>query len=193
MNNIGAFYRLTLVLLNATIVLFSGIAIPRENTLEISANTQTTAQAKNSDTSSGKGAQSPRYEKKISLESLPRDHSNVDWMRAVREGYINPKGSINTDSKEEVLLNLDVVLRFSDPLIKDVLFSHSIHTYWLNCETCHPKIFAPKVSGNMMTMKEILEGKYCGRCHGVVSFRTTVTSGPDFRDNCLKCHSYRKR
>ena len=123
------------------------------------------------------------------FESLPRDEENkVDWERADDEGLIAPSASIDNSDVEEQVMDLRVVIKFNDMLIKDVVFSHEIHTYWLNCESCHPKVFIPEVAANRMTMKEIRDGKYCGLCHGMVAFPTNVIDAPNFRANCLRCH-----
>ena len=122
-------------------------------------------------------------------ESLPRDEENkVDWERATREGLINPLASIEANSGEEFIMDFKVVIKFNDMLIKDVVFSHAVHTYWLNCNSCHPRVFKPEIAANRMTMKEIREGKYCGLCHGMVAFPTNVIDAPNFRANCLRCH-----
>jgi c(7)-type cytochrome triheme protein len=121
-------------------------------------------------------------------ESLPRDEENkVDWERAVESGLIEPAASID-DDVEELLMDLRIVIKFNDMLIKDVVFSHEVHTYWLNCDSCHPKLFNPEVESNHMTMKEMREGKYCGHCHGMVAFPTNIIDAPNFRANCLRCH-----
>jgi c(7)-type cytochrome triheme protein len=126
-------------------------------------------------------------------ESLPRDEENkVDWERAVEEGLIAPSASAGDEDVEERIMDFRVVIKFDDMLIKDVVFSHEVHTYWLDCRSCHPKIFVPEVAANRMTMKEIREGKYCGVCHGVVAFPTDVIDAPNFRANCLRCHRERR-
>lgn len=122
-------------------------------------------------------------------QSLPRDEDNkVDWERAIDEGLIAPRASPGGENIEEKIMDLRVVIVFNDMLIKDVVFSHEIHTYWLDCKSCHPKLFVPKVAANHMTMNEIREGKYCGHCHGAVAFPTKVIDAPNFRANCLRCH-----
>ena len=121
--------------------------------------------------------------------TLPKDEDNkVDWGRAVDEGLIAPSASIDNSDVDEQVMDLRVVIKFDDMLIKDVVFSHEIHTYWLNCESCHPKVFKPEVAANRMTMAEIRDGKYCGLCHGIVAFPTDVIDAPNFRANCLRCH-----
>jgi len=121
--------------------------------------------------------------------TLPKDEDNkVDWERAVDEGLIAPSASIDKSDVEEQIMDLRVVIKFNDMLIKDVVFSHEVHTFWLNCESCHPKVFIPEVAANRMTMAEIRDGKYCGLCHGAVAFPTNVIDAPNFRANCLRCH-----
>ena len=123
------------------------------------------------------------------LAALPKDEDNkVDWQRAVDEGLIAPASTIDNNYVDEQVLDLRVVIKFDDMLIKDVVFSHEVHTYWLSCESCHPKVFIPEVAANRMTMAEIRDGKYCGLCHGVVAFPTDVIDAPNFRANCLRCH-----
>lgn len=123
------------------------------------------------------------------FESLPRDEDNkVDWERAIDEGLIAPQASAGDAEVDEVIMDLRVVIVFNDMLIRNVVFSHEVHTYWLDCKSCHPKLFIPKVAANEMTMKEIREGKYCGHCHGIVAFPTNIVDAPNFRANCLRCH-----
>ena len=61
-----------------------------------------------------------------------------------------------------------------------VLFPHRAHTEWLDCENCHDKIFKAKQGANPVNMFAILQGEYCGQCHGAVSFPLT---------QCYRCHS----
>jgi c(7)-type cytochrome triheme protein len=123
-------------------------------------------------------------------ESLPRDEDDkVDWELAIKEGVLDPLPTFDGSEQDEVIMDLRVVIKFNDMLIKDVVFSHEVHTYWLNCESCHPKVFIPEVAANRMTMEEIRDGKYCGLCHGVVAFPTLpVMTIKNFRVNCLRCH-----
>lgn len=117
------------------------------------------------------------------LESLPKDPSgNVNWTAAVVNGYINPKGSIEPGLEEEPPLHLNIFIEAKVPLMANVMFPHSIHTYWLSCNNCHPKIFIPEAGANPITMDEIFKGQWCGRCHGKVAF----TFWP--RENCVRCH-----
>lgn len=117
------------------------------------------------------------------LDSLPKDTAgNVNWTAAVVSGYINPKGSLEAGVEEEPPLHLNIFIEAKVPLMANVMFPHSIHTYWLSCNNCHPKIFIPEAGANPITMDEIFKGQWCGRCHGKVAF----TFWP--RENCVRCH-----
>ncbi|MBI5453055.1 MAG: cytochrome c3 family protein [Deltaproteobacteria bacterium] len=117
------------------------------------------------------------------LDSLPKDPSgNVNWTAAVVNGYINPRGSLDPGVPEDQPLNLNIFIEAKVPLMANVLFPHSIHTYWLSCNNCHPKIFIPEAGANPISMDEIFKGQWCGRCHGKVAF----TFWP--RENCVRCH-----
>lgn len=117
------------------------------------------------------------------LDSLPKDTAgNVNWTAAVVNGYINPKGSLDPNVQEEPPLHLNVFIEAKVPLMANVMFPHSIHTYWLSCNNCHPKIFIPEAGANPISMDEIFKGQWCGRCHGKVAF----TFWP--RENCVRCH-----
>lgn len=117
------------------------------------------------------------------LDSLPKDPAgNVNWTAAVVNGYINPKGSLDQTVEEEPPLHLNIFIEAKVPLMANVMFPHSIHTYWLSCNNCHPKIFIPEAGANPISMDEIFKGQWCGRCHGKVAF----TFWP--RENCVRCH-----
>ena len=119
----------------------------------------------------------------ITLDSLPKGHGGeVNWTAAVIQGYINPRGSLDPDAEEVPPLDLNIFIEAKVPLMANVLFPHSIHTYWLSCNNCHPKIFIPKAGANPITMNEIFEGKWCGRCHGKVAFKFYPIA------NCRRCH-----
>jgi c(7)-type cytochrome triheme protein len=61
-----------------------------------------------------------------------------------------------------------------------IIFSHKKHAVWNGCELCHPEIFKIKKGTTNFTMFEIFEGKYCGICHGKVSFPSL---------DCQRCHT----
>ncbi len=119
----------------------------------------------------------------MALDVLPKDgYGEVNWTAAVLQGYINPKGSLDPDAQEEEILDLNIFIEAKVPLMNNVLFPHSIHTYWLSCKNCHPGIFVAEAGMNPITMDEIFKGKWCGRCHGKVAFNFWPMS------NCRRCH-----
>lgn len=123
------------------------------------------------------------------LRQLPRDaYGGVNWTTAVVEGLLAPKGSLEASvEEEEAPLNLNIFIEAKVPLMANVVFPHSIHTYWLSCNNCHPKIFIPEAGANQISMDEIFAGEWCGRCHGKVAF--------DFwpEANCRRCHMVPKK
>ena len=112
--------------------------------------------------------------------TLPPDAvgNQVSWVEALEEGLIEPRASIDPGT-EVRLLDLDIVMKGTGDAAW-VLFPHQPHTEWLDCSNCHDQIFASKAGGTPMTMLAILEGRYCGRCHGAVSFPLT---------ECGRCHN----
>jgi len=114
------------------------------------------------------------------LGRLPSDSAGnkVDWIRAFEDGYIRPRSSLH-DDKPVKLLDSNILLNNTGSLPR-VLFPHRQHTMWLDCNNCHEKIFRLKAGATPISMTKILEGEYCGVCHGAVSFPLT---------ECNRCHS----
>jgi len=114
------------------------------------------------------------------LSRLPADAAGnkVNWVNALREGYVEPRTNIHPETK--------VNLRETELIMKNtgsanyVRFPHLAHTEWLDCSNCHDHLFAREVGKTPMTMLMILSGEYCGRCHGAVAFPLT---------ECNRCHS----
>jgi len=114
----------------------------------------------------------------LSVLPVAIDGNQVDWVKALADGLINPRSSV--DPKFEVRrLDLDVLMRKTAgmPLVR---FPHRQHTEWLDCSNCHDKIFKRKAGTSGTNMLAILEGEFCGQCHGAVSFPLT---------QCRRCHS----
>lgn len=112
------------------------------------------------------------------LPSGGTDGNQVDWMAALATGAIAPRTNILPETKVRVL-DLDIV--FTDTAGQPhVVFPHRQHTEWLDCSNCHPAVFAAKKGANQFGMLDILQGEYCGRCHGAVAFPLT---------ECKRCHS----
>ncbi len=114
------------------------------------------------------------------LRRMPADSvgNKVDWVRAFEDGYIRPRSSL-TGEAEVKQLDTEIIMNDTGSLPR-VMFPHKPHTRWLDCENCHEKIFKSKAGATPVTMTRILDGEYCGVCHGAVSFPLT---------ECNRCHS----
>ena len=102
---------------------------------------------------------------------------NPDWVAAFKEGIISPREAIE-DKKPVPPFNFDIEIPAVGAM-PDVVFPHFPHTYWLDCGNCHPSIFVMKRGANPISMVKIVNGEFCGRCHGRVAFPIS---------NCLRCH-----
>lgn len=102
----------------------------------------------------------------------------VDWARSLEYGFIEPRTSLEGDEPPEVL-ETTVLMRNTMPM-RYVRFPHRTHTQWMSCATCHDSIFVAVEDANPINMGKILNGEYCGVCHGAVSFPLT---------ECDRCHN----
>ena len=115
------------------------------------------------------------------LSKLPPDvvGNLTRWVQALEQGLIEPRASILPGTKVQVL-DLDIILPRTGemPMVK---FPHRQHTEWLDCTNCHDHIFKSKTGTTPgLNMFQILQGEFCGRCHGAVAFPLT---------ECRRCHS----
>jgi len=120
-------------------------------------------------------------EPREALANMPPDEvgNRVRWVKALQEGYINPRTNILPDTPIRVL-NLDILMpRTAEAPM--VLFPHKQHTEWLDCSNCHEALFKYKAGTTKnLNMFAVLQGEFCGRCHGAVAFPLT---------ECKRCHS----
>jgi c(7)-type cytochrome triheme protein len=116
-----------------------------------------------------------------SFSLLPRAPSgnNVDWMKALNNGDINPRYDRLDDEAKPIVMDLNIVREVKGSM-PDVVYPHKQHTEWLDCANCHPAIFIPQKGANQMSMAQILLGEACGICHGKVAFPVS---------ECRRCHS----
>lgn len=62
-----------------------------------------------------------------------------------------------------------------------VVFPHWFHRIRYKCKVCHEKIFVMQKGANKISMREIMDGKFCGTCHnGMIAWEPL---------ECKKCHS----
>jgi c(7)-type cytochrome triheme protein len=114
------------------------------------------------------------------MRDFPRDEKGlIDWVRVLEEGKIQPRQSLNGD-EEMYVADFDIIFGNTGSM-PNVRFPHKAHTEWLTCANCHPAIFLPQKGGNPVNMASIIQGRYCGVCHGKVAFPPTR--------NCGRCHS----
>lgn len=116
------------------------------------------------------------------VQMLPRDHAgNIDWMEAYRSGVIRPRNGLSNDSvrvlESDFNFGFDFFFEGPAPAL-DAFFPHSAHTKWVNCQQCHSRIF--KYRDTDIKMADVLQGKYCGECHGKVAFPPVT--------GCERCH-----
>ncbi len=121
-------------------------------------------------------------------KELPRDKFGlVDWAQMVRQGLINPRGSLDPEEEDSDPFDMNIRIESKSDFVNDVKYPHYMHTYWLSCEICHDTvggaIFQMAAGTNGITMVGISQGKWCGRCHGKVAFPLA---------DCNRCHSVEK-
>ena len=115
------------------------------------------------------------------MKDFPRDSAGVlDWVQTLRQGHIAPRSDLLGEGEALKPFDLDIVFENTASMPK-VLFSHTAHTEWLACKNCHDDIFVQKKGTNKFNMTDVLNGKYCGVCHGKIAFSPVK--------NCMRCHS----
>jgi len=113
------------------------------------------------------------------LKNIPKDQGgNVDWVKAFENNLIHPRESLDPDKPLVPPFKFDIDIPAVGAM-PNVVFPHFPHTYWLDCGNCHPNIFVMKKGANPISMVKIVNGEFCGRCHGRVAFPIS---------NCTRCH-----
>jgi c(7)-type cytochrome triheme protein len=114
---------------------------------------------------------------------LPVDRFKfIDWLELERREVFKPVASLDKEFTEEIRDNF-ILFESTTDFVKDVVFSHNVHSTWIKCSTCHPAVFKEELGGNDIKMADMSKGSSCGHCHGKVSFT--------FAD-CLRCHNQPK-
>ncbi len=118
-----------------------------------------------------------------SMKDFPKDRrGEVNWVQAIRQGFINPRVSRSGDAWEGewlIKMDMDIIMKQTSNM-PYVRFPHLAHTEWLACSNCHPASFLPQKDANPVTMTRILNGRYCGACHDKVAFSLF---------SCERCHN----
>jgi c(7)-type cytochrome triheme protein len=114
------------------------------------------------------------------LALLPIDAAGqVDWVEARRLGVVRPRSSLPGEVARNSGGGFDYDFLLEGPNeMFDALFPHSAHSDDIACQSCHPAIYPYR--NKTITMREINDGKSCGRCHGTVAFSAAT---------CVRCHS----
>lgn len=118
-------------------------------------------------------------------KTLPRSMygNKIDWMQSETKQLIILKDSLPGYSfpQQNLVNNMrDEPLDPSLSGLPDIIFSHSKHVTWNGCGMCHPTPFALENGKTAISMKKIIDGALCGRCHGTVAFPI---------NDCALCHS----
>lgn len=125
------------------------------------------------------------HPKALKGKNIPKDKFGlVDWVQLTKLKIIDPQFSADPNAKESPILNLDVLIETRSDFVNDIMFPHDIHSWWLNCTSCHNKIFIPARGKNNMRMADMSKGKWCGECHNKVAFPLT---------DCKRCHTIPKK
>lgn len=115
------------------------------------------------------------------VAGIPKDALGFpDWMRALREGSIQPRSTLSGKDVPTDELNLDIIMRNTKEM-PWVRFPHLSHTMWLTCSNCHPYPFEARSGATKIRMADIFRGQYCGMCHDRIAFVTFFS--------CMRCHS----
>ena len=118
------------------------------------------------------------------MANFPRDNMGIiDWVKTLESGLIDPRKALKDGEGEMFVVDFDIIFKNTRSM-PYVRFPHKAHTEWLTCANCHPAIFIPQKGANPISMSDIIQGNYCGVCHGKVAFPPTM--------NCGRCHSVAK-
>lgn len=115
----------------------------------------------------------------VVMKDLPRDAVDaIDFVKSFKDNLIKPRGSLDPNAPEVPPFPFDVEIPAVGAM-PNVIFPHFPHTFWLDCANCHPNIFIMKKGSNPISMVKIVNGEFCGRCHGRIAFPIS---------NCTRCH-----
>jgi c(7)-type cytochrome triheme protein len=88
--------------------------------------------------------------------------------------------SLTRARHHQAVLDLDIAITPKPGLPQQTVFSHKVHTPWVECSTCHANLYAPTASTET-PMADFYTGKYCATCHGNVALELIA--------RCQPCHA----
>jgi len=109
--------------------------------------------------------------------------NEIDWMKAEELGLIVLKDKLPgiSSTRFDIVDNQrSEAIEAQRADLPDIIFSHKKHVTWNGCGMCHPEPFQPAKGATRISMRQIVTGELCGRCHGTVAFH--------IRD-CALCHT----
>ena len=132
------------------------------------------------------------YGKKVAFKNkfypftkeLPRARfgNGVNWIKAEKEGQLKLKDTIKGYSTDKIRKDgpSDSIIKPDVTEMPRIIFSHDNHAVWNGCSLCHPGLFKEEKGVPKITMEGIIDGKFCGTCHGKVAFPVL---------DCQRCHT----
>jgi c(7)-type cytochrome triheme protein len=108
--------------------------------------------------------------------------NGINWIRAEKDGKLKVKDGAS-EKKERTGQKKspsDSFIKPDEPAMPVIIFSHEEHAQWNGCDLCHPALFSEKKGEPKITMEAIMEGRFCGVCHGTVAFPVL---------DCQRCHT----
>ena len=110
--------------------------------------------------------------------------NEVDWVKAMNEGLIQPKDSLSGGARS-IVHDKTLTLMAEMSGIPSAVFPHKTHEQWLDCNDCHPELFnIKKKTTRSLTMENMLRGESCAVCHLRVAFPL---------NDCKRCHPTMRR
>lgn len=122
-------------------------------------------------------------EKFSKLSKFPKAKAGngVDWVKALNKGMITPVNYLTIKPPSNAVILKPLMMEAEWASIPPAIFSHKVHTQWLDCNNCHPDIFnIKKKTTKHFAMDRILKGEFCGVCHLTVAFPM---------NDCKRCHT----
>lgn len=120
----------------------------------------------------------PRCHVKLRPPSLRKAKAGPGASKAAKSSKKKPFGL-----KGIIRMKRDPKAKVKESQMPVSVFAHWFHRIRFKCSACHPGVFKMKAGANKITMTDIMNGKFCGRCHnGKVAWLVGF-------ENCERCHT----